>query len=138
MHALPPSDGRLQFPSARSYRSAQIVIGGWNGYTTPKHGFANATQFCYHRERYSVKRPTELRAWLKVAEKRNARFVIIVHDLVDYTDFPVYIEPDEELPKLIATYDKPDDMMHIAEIFSLTGRYTIEEQLNTERAWYLE
>lgn len=96
------------------------------------------TRLFYRRERYSMVRADELESWLKVGKERGASFVVIVHDLVDYTDFPSYALPHESLEDIIEVYDNENDMMHVSEVFSLTGKYTIEEQLDTERAWFID
>ena len=80
---------------------------------------------------------TEIRQWLKLAKTRKHLFVLVVEDLFDYTLFPIYALTKEELHDMMGRYDNTDEMYRVTEVYSLTGKYTAKEQIESMRAWYL-
>lgn len=70
----------------------------------------------------------ELRAWVeKGAEMKDVTHVLIVCDTYDYEDYPVYVRKGEDVQARAKENNGPN-MTRLMEVYSLTGKYTIDEQ----------
>jgi hypothetical protein len=79
---------------------------------------------------------SDIREWLEEA-KEDTSHMIVVCDTYDYDDYPVYVSKSENLKDKIASYNFKN-MQKIMEIYSLTGKYSIESQLEECRAHHLD
>lgn len=71
-----------------------------------------------------------IRQWLEEGKKKNATNVIIVADMFDYEDYPVFVMPGENCKEKAAQYNGKD-MQQVMEVYSL--KKDIEKQINTFR-----
>jgi hypothetical protein len=79
---------------------------------------------------------SDIREWLEEA-KEDTSHMIVVCDTYDYDDYPVYVSKSENLKDKIASYNF-SNMQKIMEVYSLTGKYSIESQLEEYRAHHLD
>lgn len=71
----------------------------------------------------------DLQRWID-NRPEGTHHMIVVCDTFDYEDYPVYVKGDEDVRERAKHYNNPDQMSRIMEVYSFTGKYTIEEQLN--------
>ena len=76
-----------------------------------------------------------IRHWLKEGKKNGATHVIIVCDTFDYEDYPVYVEPGQDVRKVAEEFNGKN-MQKIMEVYSL--KLDIEAQLKEYRAFNWE
>lgn len=75
----------------------------------------------------------EIRSWLERAKNLGATHMIVVCDTFDWEDYPVNVMPGEDVRKREKECQR--DMQKVMEVYSLTGKYSIEQQLNEGRAF---
>jgi len=81
----------------------------------------------------------EIRQWLEDAEKEGATHVIIVCDTFDHEDYPVKVMPEDDVKKKMCEYSfDAGNMQKVMEVYSLTGKYTIDMQLDEFRAFHYD
>lgn len=74
----------------------------------------------------------DIREWLKAAKKQtNVTHVIIACDTFEYEDFPVYVHKGEDVRERARHYQNPSKMSTVMEVYSLTGKHSMEDQLNS-------
>lgn len=73
-----------------------------------------------------------IREWLRFGQQAGGH-VLIVCDGFDYTDYPVYVEPSENLAER-AAYFHGQNMQEVMECYDLS--LPIEPQLAEDRAWH--
>ena len=73
----------------------------------------------------------DVRRWLKEAQERKAKFMIVVVDTFDYEDYPVFCLTEEECNE---KYHNPGQMQRIMEVYDLS--LDIEKQINEVRAFH--
>lgn len=56
--------------------------------------------------------------------------MIVACDTFDYEDYPVYLGEGEDVEEKERELNDESKMSRVMEIYSFTGKYTIEEQLN--------
>lgn len=67
--------------------------------------------------------------WVKEgAKKKGVTHVLIVCDTFDYEDYPVYVKKGEDVHAVARANNGPN-MTRLMEVYSLTGKHTVEEQL---------
>jgi hypothetical protein len=77
---------------------------------------------------------TDIRGWLLRAQSNGATHVIVACDTFDMTDYPVEVEPDEDVRAKVAETEGKV-MTKIMEVYNLA--LPLEEQLNQMRVWNL-
>lgn len=80
---------------------------------------------------------SEIRSWLEEGMHINASHVIVVTDTFDYDDYPVYVEEGQDVNAVADGY-RSMDMQRVTEVYSLTGKHSIEKQLNEDRAFHYD
>lgn len=75
-----------------------------------------------------------IRHWLDEGTEEGATHVIVACDTLDYEDYPVFVEPGQD-PKEIAKQHDGPNMTRLMEVYSLTGKHTVEDQLNASRVF---
>ena len=75
----------------------------------------------------------DIRWWFKAGVKQGATHMIVVCDDFDYEDYPVYVEPSEDVRKKAQRFDGKD-MQRIMEVYSMT--LPMESQLDEHRAFH--
>jgi hypothetical protein len=91
----------------------------------------------------------DIRRWVaRIPE--GCTHMIVATDTFDYEDYPVYFVPGERtkmedgvkvelsLHEVMAEYSNANKMSKVMEIYSFTGKYTLEEQLAEYRAWHFD
>ena len=76
----------------------------------------------------------DLRQWLLKGGDQQATHVIIACDTFDWSDYPVYVQPDQKVVDEIAKYDGKN-MQRVMEVYNLN--LDIDAQLEEYRAWHL-
>lgn len=69
----------------------------------------------------------DIRRWLENAPE-GTHHMLVVCDTFDYDDYPVYVKGDEDVHKAAAKNDG-QNMQRLMEVYSLTGKHSIESQL---------
>ena len=72
--------------------------------------------------------------WLEKGKANGATHVLVICDTYDYEDFPKFVMPDEDVREVYRANHGPN-MQKVMEVYSLTGKHTIEEQLREHRAF---
>jgi len=72
----------------------------------------------------------DLALWFDEGRHRGATHMIVVCDQYDWTDYPVYVAPDEDVLKRAAEY-QGHPMQKIMEVYDL--RQDRDEQINADR-----
>lgn len=79
-----------------------------------------------------------IRSWLRKAQTKKARYLIVCHDAFDMGDFPLYIMTEQEFWKKCPTKfgDTPfASLQNTAhEVYDL--ELNIEDQLQEKNAWH--
>lgn len=78
---------------------------------------------------------SDIRGWLEEAQAEGATHLLIVCDDFSYEDYPVQVMPHEDVHEREAHY-RESSMQRVMEVYSLTGKYTIDEQMNELRAFH--
>lgn len=74
----------------------------------------------------------EIQGWIKRGQDQGATHMIVVCDTYDWEDYPVYVMPNEDIHKQIASYSGPN-MQRVMEVYNL--QKDINTQLNQYRAF---
>jgi len=61
----------------------------------------------------------QLHSWFKRAVKEKATHLVVVCDTFDYTDYPVFVDPAEDVKKIVAKYDGPN-MQKVHEVYKIS------------------
>jgi hypothetical protein len=77
----------------------------------------------------------EIRQWLSRAVKENATHVVVVCDTYDHEDYPVLVQPGEDVRAIHDEYDNKN-MQRVMEVYAL--HLPLEDQLNEGRAFHFE
>lgn len=80
---------------------------------------------------------TMIREWLEEAKKAGATHMLVVCDTFDYEDYPSNVMPHESVEAKIKYYNGAS-MQSIMEVYSLTGKHSIESQLGEGRAYHTD
>lgn len=76
----------------------------------------------------------DILAWLAKGEEEGATHVIVVCDTFDWSDYPVYVRPEQQVQQEIEKYDGKN-MQKVMEVYNLTLPFFL--QLQERRAWNL-
>ena len=79
----------------------------------------------------------EIEVWIERAKEKGATHLVIVLDTLSYYDYPVYVMPEEKVQKVVTKYSNKR-MQRINEVYSLTGKHKVEDQLEEKRARHLD
>ena len=73
----------------------------------------------------------DIKGWIRRGQNKQAKFMIVVCDTFDYGDYPVFVDEDEDVFKIIKYYNGKN-MQKIMEVYNLFG--DINSQLKERRA----
>ncbi len=76
---------------------------------------------------------TTITRWFENGIDLNATHLVVVCDLFDYEDFPVYIYEDES-PEERVIYWNSQDFCKVMEVYDI--QLDMNAQLNESRAWH--
>ena len=74
----------------------------------------------------------DIRRWLERGKEEGVTHVIVVCDTFDYEDYPVMVQPDEDVRKKKKEYDDDSKMSKVIEVYDLNMCW--EEQLQGGKA----
>lgn len=60
-----------------------------------------------------------IQSWLVSGQKRGATHMLVVCDTFDYTDYPVFVMPGEDVKKIETEYNDRE-MSQVMEVYSLS------------------
>lgn len=72
----------------------------------------------------------DIRRWFKEGKKQGATHMIITCDTLNWSDFPVFVMPEENVRKKASKQEK------VKEVYSLSK--DMESQLNEVRAFHYD
>lgn len=75
----------------------------------------------------------EVRGWLHEGKQKGGTHVIVATDGFDYSDYPVFVMPGEDVAARAAALDGPN-MQKVMEVYDLS--LDLEAQLREVRACY--
>ena len=76
--------------------------------------------------------------WIRKAQQCKATHLIVAVDRFDHDNYPVYIMPGEDVNAIITAKYSGQNMQGFDEVYSFTGKYTIESQLAERRAVHFD
>lgn len=71
----------------------------------------------------------DIKRWID-NRPEGCHHMIVACDTFNYEDYPVYLTGDDDVEERERELNNENQMSRVMEIYSFTGRYTIEEQLN--------
>ena len=71
----------------------------------------------------------DIKRWIN-NRPEGCHHMIVACDTFDHEDYPVYLGEGEDVEAKEKELNNEDQMSRVMEIYSFTGKYTIEEQLN--------
>ena len=71
--------------------------------------------------------------WVKEAQKKKATHLIVAVDQFDHDNYPVFVMPGEDAERRTLEVGR-QSMQAVDEVYSFTGKHTIESQLAERRA----
>lgn len=77
----------------------------------------------------------KIRKWLTEGWRQEAKYLIVVCDTYDHSDFPVYATDDADVLKKHAENDNEDAMLRVMEVYDLS--VDVGPQLREHRAMHL-
>jgi len=77
----------------------------------------------------------EINQMLKRAKQQNAKYMIVVCDNYDFSDFPVFVKSKKELEETLQEYAIKRDYK-IMEVYDMS--MDLNKQLNEEKAWHTD
>ncbi len=72
----------------------------------------------------------DIREWLEEGQEQGATHVIVMCDTFDWSDYPVFVSPDEKVREV--EEEKRGSMQTVIEVYNLS--MDLDEQLNEFRA----
>ena len=76
----------------------------------------------------------DIHAWLQRGKREGATHVIVACDTFSWEDYPVYVQPDQQVKEQIDKYNGKN-MQKIMEVYNLA--LDIDAQLKEGRAYHL-
>lgn len=76
-----------------------------------------------------------IESWLKKPSVENATHMLVVCDTFDNSDYPVYVQANQDVKQVMAEYNARN-MQRVEEVYSFA--HDLEEQLNTQTAWCVD
>ena len=61
----------------------------------------------------------QVQGWISGAKLEKAKYLIVVCDEFDYTDYPVYVMDENEIEEKTKYYNDRSKMRHIMEIIKI-------------------
>lgn len=75
-----------------------------------------------------------IRGWFQDGVDKGATHMIVVCDIFNYMDYPVYVQPNQEASEVAANIHGRN-MQKVMEVYDLS--MDIESQLEEARAWHI-
>lgn len=75
----------------------------------------------------------DIKGWLHRDEAKSATHMLVVCDMFDYTDYPVFANSKNDAEMKYEQYDDTESMSKVMEVYKLSE--DIDEQLNQHRAF---
>ena len=79
----------------------------------------------------------ELKEWFETGKEKKATHMVVVCDTFDWEDFPVYVEPQQDVSKVIANLTNPSSMNKVMEVYSYKKSWE-EQGTPGSRVWNLD
>ena len=76
---------------------------------------------------------SDIKGWLLRGKAKGATHVIVVCDTFDYSDYPVFISPDESVFEKYSKF-QGKNMQRVMEVYDLS--LDLDKQLGEVRAWH--
>jgi hypothetical protein len=76
----------------------------------------------------------KIRCWLERGKQGNATHMLVACDTFDYEDYPVYVQPGQDVAARVAGLNGKN-MQRVMEVYNFA--LPLEAQLNENRAWHL-
>lgn len=76
-----------------------------------------------------------IKNWLERGRIKGATHVVIKCDTFDWSDYPHYVFPQDDVHKVA---DNLPPMTNLVEVYSLTGKHSIENQLKEFGAFHYD
>ena len=74
----------------------------------------------------------DIRRWLELGKKKGSTHLIVVCDTWDWEDFPVYVEPNEDVHKIEKEHSG-QNMQKIMEVYNISKDW--ETQIKEGRSF---
>ena len=78
----------------------------------------------------------DIQRWMD-RRNENDTHLIIVTDTFDYEEYPVFVKNTEDVSNKVNEYNSKS-MQNVMEVYSFTGKYSIESQLKEYRSYHLD
>jgi len=80
--------------------------------------------------------PSDIKRWFESAPEETHHMVVVC-DTYDHEDYPVYVKGAAKVEDAVKHHDGKN-MQKVMEVYSLTGKHTLEDQLKEYRANHLD
>ena len=77
----------------------------------------------------------DIRGWLMQGKLQGATHMIVACDTFDWTDYPVYVQPNERAEDRVRDFDEKN-MQRVMEVYDLSMPF--HTQLQEYRAWHVD
>jgi len=77
----------------------------------------------------------DIQRWIDKRDDETTH-LIIVCDTYDWEDYPVYVSVFEDVRKVESRFQ--GNMQRVMEVYSFTGKHTIEDQMAERRAFHYD
>jgi hypothetical protein len=74
----------------------------------------------------------DIQGWIQEAQQQRATHLIIMHDTFDHENYPVFVSAVQDAHREAMKHC--NNMQVIEEVYSFTGKYPLDFQLNERRA----
>lgn len=74
----------------------------------------------------------DIKRWLKMGKKAGSTHLLVCVDTFDYSDYPVFVSPEENAREIYSQYNGPN-MQKVMEVYNLSMDF--EMQLNQKRSF---
>ena len=78
----------------------------------------------------------EIKRWLEEGKSMGATHMIVACDTYDWSDYPVFVMPGEDVRKKAEEYENGKNMRKLMEVYSFN--YDIDKQLREDRAFHYD
>lgn len=79
----------------------------------------------------------DIERMLDDARRKQASHLIVATDTYDYDDYPVFVLPTQDVHEEVQRVNGAS-MQRVTEVYSLTGKHAVADQLRERRAYYLD
>lgn len=80
----------------------------------------------------------DIRRWVEQAQAQGATHLIVAVDRFDHDNYPIYVMPGEDVGERLAPLVRGENMQGYDEVYSFTGRHSVEAQMAELRAVHLD